>query len=206
MDKSTAKDDWNERYATSDYVWEVTPNQFVEAHLSGLTPGRAIDLGAGEGRNAVWLATRGWDVTAVDISPVGLAKAERLAADHGVSITAVEADATTYRPPAPVDLVLVSYLQLDPDGRRQVIEHAKTWVEPGGALFVIAHDRSNVEGGYGGPRSPEVCYTVEETVDALEGLEVSIARVVDRHVSTESGDRIALDTLVMATQPVDRPD
>ena len=121
---------WDERYSTSESIWTGRANQFVEAHLGDLTPGTAIDLGAGEGRNAVWLAGRGWSVTAVDFSQVGLDKALRLADEHGVTIAVERADATTWTPPAPVDLVVLSYLQLSADERRTVLEHAATWLTP----------------------------------------------------------------------------
>jgi SAM-dependent methyltransferase len=193
---------WDERYSTSELIWTGRANQFVEAHLADLDPGTAIDLGAGEGRNAVWLASRGWTVTAVDFSQVGLDKADRLAAEHGVEITTVCADATTWAPPAPVDLVVLSYLQLPSDLQRTVLEHAATWLAPGGTLFVIAHDRSNVEHGYGGPPSAEVCYTVDDTVAALAGLDVTTAEVAERRVDTADGTRVALDTLVIARRPL----
>ena len=200
MNETAALQAWDERYAASDYVWTVKVNQFVEAHLANLAPGDAIDLGAGEGRNAVWLAERGWNVTAVDFSRVGLDKGARLAADHDVSVEFVEADATTFRPGRLVDLVVVSYLQLPPDHRRTVLEQAKTWLRPEGTVFVIAHDRTNIDGGYGGPSSPDVCYTVEETVDALEGLDIATAMVAERVVTTDSGEETALDTLVIANR------
>ena len=73
---------------------------------------------------------------------------------------------------------------------------------PGGTLFVIAHDRSNVTDGYGGPPSPDVCYTVDETVDVLAGLDVVTAEVAQRHVDTPDGTKIALDTLVIARRPI----
>jgi SAM-dependent methyltransferase len=192
---------WDERYSTSELIWTGRANQFVEAHLGDLPPGTAVDLGAGEGRNAVWLARRGWTVTAVDFSQVGLDKALRLADEHEVTIAVERADATTWAPAAPVDLVVLSYLQLPADERRMVLEHAATWLTPGGTLFVIAHDRSNVTDGYGGPPSPDVCYTVDETVDALAGLEVVTAEVAQRHVDTPDGTKIALDTLVIARRP-----
>ncbi len=198
MDSAT----WDERYSTSELVWTGRANQFVEAHLADLDPATAIDLGAGEGRNAVWLASRGWDATAVDFSQVGLDKAQQLAAEHGVEVTTVCADATTWAPDAPVDLVVVSYLQLPSPQQRVVLEHAATWLRPGGTLFVIAHDRSNVDHGYGGPPSADVCYTVDETVAALGGLNVTTAEVAERRVETPDGTKVALDTLVIAQQPL----
>jgi len=193
---------WDERYSTSELIWTGRANQFVEANLADLEPGTAIDLGAGEGRNAVWLASRGWTVTAVDFSQVGLDKAQQLAAEHGATITTVQADATTWEPDAPVDLVVLSYLQLPSDQQRIVLEHAATWLAPGGTLLVIAHDRSNVEYGHGGPPSADVCYTVDDTVAALDGLDISTAEVAERRVDTADGTKTALDTLVIARQPL----
>ena len=193
---------WDDRYSTSELIWTGRANQFVEAHLADLEPGTAIDLGAGEGRNAVWLAARGWTVTAVDFSQVGLDKAQRLAEDHGVTIATACADATTWQPDGSVDLVVLSYLQLPSAQQRVVMEHAATWLAPGGTLFVIAHDRSNVEQGHGGPPSPDVCYTVEESVAALDTLDITTAEVIERHVDTPDGMKTALDTLVIARRPL----
>jgi 2-polyprenyl-3-methyl-5-hydroxy-6-metoxy-1,4-benzoquinol methylase len=193
---------WDDRYSTSELIWTGRANQFVEANLGELEPGTAIDLGAGEGRNAVWLAGRGWTVTAVDFSQVGLDKATRLAEEQGVAVTTVRADATSWQPDGPVDLVVLSYLQLPSAQQRTVLQHAATWLNPGGTLFVIAHDRSNVEHGYGGPPSPEVCYTIADSIAALDALEVTTAEVVERHVETPEGTKTALDTLVIARRPL----
>jgi len=194
---------WDERYAGREYLWDVGPNQFVEQHLAGLALGTAIDLAAGEGRNAVWLARQGWRVAAVDFSQVGLDKARRLAADHGVadSVEIVEADALTYQPPEPVDLVIIAYLQLPSGQQRVALEHAATWLRPGGSLLVVAHDLTNVEGGYGGPSDPDHCYELDATVAALAGLEIATAEIAERHVDTDEGPCTALDTLVIATAP-----
>lgn len=193
---------WDERYAEREYVWSAEPNRSVERHLAGVAPGRAVDLGAGEGRNAVWLARQGWEVTAVDFSPVGIEKGRRLATHHGVAsrVAFVVADALTYEPPERVDLVLLSYLQLLLDERRNVVTRAAGWLAEGGILFVVAHDRTNPSAGYGGPPA-DVCYDVAETVEWLGGLVVDRAEVVRRTVETPAGERIALDTLVIARRP-----
>jgi SAM-dependent methyltransferase len=194
---------WDERYAARECVWDVTPNQFVERYLTGLTPGRAIDLAAGEGRNAIWLARQGWQVTAVDFSRVGLDKARRLAIDHGVeaAVELVEADALVYEPPARVDLVVIAYLQIPSAQQRVVLEHAAAWLRPGGTLFIVAHDRTNVQSGHGGPADPDVCYDVATTAESLPRLDIVSAEVVRREVETDDGPRSALDTLVMARRP-----
>jgi len=193
---------WDERYSTKEYVWAIEPNQFVKQHLADLAPGVAIDLGAGEGRNAVWLGSLGWQVTAVDFSQVALEKGRKLAADHNVSVEFVCADATIYHAPDPVDLVLISYLQLPTSDQRIFLENAKRWLRPGGMVFVIAHDQSNIADGYGGPPSAEVCFSVDNTVEALSGLDITTAEVAKRVVDTSSGPKTALDTLVVAICPV----
>jgi len=194
---------WDERYSERDYLWDVGPNQFVERLLADATPGTAIDLAAGEGRNAAWLAGQGWSVTAVDFSQVGLDKAARLAADHDVvdRIDLVKADALRWEPSEPVDLVVIAYLQLPSEQVRIALEHAASWLRPGGRLLVVAHDRTNVDHGHGGPSDTDHCYDLDETVVTLADLEVETAEVAERHVETEEGSRTALDTLVVARRP-----
>lgn len=194
---------WDERYADTDYLWDVRPNQFVERHAIDLEPGSAIDLAAGEGRNAVWLAGRGWQVTAVDFSQAGLDKAVRLAADRDVAerVELVRADALLWEPREPVDLVVIAYLQIPSPQQRVVLEHASSWLRPGGRLIVVAHDRSNIDAGHGGPQESDVCYDLAEVRAALTTLDIETAEVARREVDTEDGPRVALDTLVVASRP-----
>ena len=82
-----------------------------------------------------------------------------------------------------------------------MLEHAAAWLRPGGRVFVVAHDRSNIEHGYGGPPIPDRCYDLDETVAALAPLEIERAEVAERHVETDDGTKTALDTLVIARRP-----
>lgn len=192
-------DGWNRRYATSELVWTAEPNRFLVQEIDGLAPGRALDLGAGEGRNAVWLARNGWQVTAVDYSDVGLDKARRLAESAGVSIELVCADAT--KPIEGVfDLVVVLYLHLPADDRRRAYRNAAGAVAPGGTLLIVGHDTANLLDGVGGPQDPSVLFTAADIVADLAGtgLRVGRAEAVHRSVTTDDGDRIAIDALVRA--------
>ncbi len=193
---------WDERYSAGEYLWSDVANEFVESQLGDESPGRALDLGAGEGRNAVWLARRGWAVTAVDFSAVGIEKGRRLAADFGVSVDFEVADVLGWELGSRqgFDLVVLSYLQLPREQRLMALELAAASTVGGGVVFVIAHDRCNVANGYGGPPSAEVCYSPGETASVLReaGLDIERSEVVDRVVSTPDGDRTALDTLVVA--------
>ena len=172
---------WDERYAASELVWSATPNQFVAAELAGLTPGRALDLAAGEGRNALWLADHGWHVTAVDFSRValekGLALQERHERGRDLDIDWVRADALTFEPgPPPFDLALLAYLQLSADERREAVRRAFLTLRPGGTLFLVAHDSSNLEEGTGGPQDPTVLFTSEEVLADLDGERFEVVR------------------------------
>jgi SAM-dependent methyltransferase len=165
---------WDQRYAASELVWSREPNQFVAAELADLPPGTAVDLAAGEGRNAIWLASRGWSATAVDFSQVALDKGARLA--EGLDVTWVRADATTWQPDEPVDLVVVAYLQVPAEDRRRAVRGAVTMLRPGGTMLLVAHDSTNIAEGTGGPQDPAVLMTAEAVVADLAGLDVEVVR------------------------------
>lgn len=193
---------WDERYSGPDLVWGTGPNRFVAGEVSPLPPGRAIDLGTGEGRNAIWLAERGWQVTAVDFSAVGLARAGRLAAERGAKVDWVHADLVRYQPaPGGYDLVLVAYIHLPSASLARLFRTATAAVAPGGTLLVIGHDRDNITRGYGGPQDPDRLYTPAMVTAELDGLTVRRAEQVPRHVTTPGGERTAVDTLVRAERP-----
>lgn len=197
---------WDARYEGSDLVWSAEPNQFVEAEVAGLAPGRALDLATGEGRNAIWLAENGWTVTAVDFSRAGLAKAAHLATARGVTLDVVEADVTEYSPePGAYDLVLVVYLQTPEADRRAWLTHAVDALAPGATLLIVCHDRSNLDGGHGGPQDPNVLTTPEEVAALLSAdgrVEIERAELVHRTVTlppdSATPTATAVDHLVRA--------
>ncbi|MGH3519165.1 MAG: class I SAM-dependent methyltransferase [Haloechinothrix sp.] len=195
-------EDWDAKFAASDFLFTDRPNQTLVAEVAGLETGHALDLGAGQGRNAVWLAAQGWQVTAVDFSQVGLAQAADLADAKGVELSFVLADAVDWTPPVNAfDLVLVCYLQLPAAELRGVLTGAAAAVASGGTMLVIGHDRDNLTRGTGGPQDPDVLYTVDEVSQALPGLRIERAERFDRLVDTELGPTHAIDTVVRATRP-----
>ena len=196
------REHWDERYGTEELIWKAEPNRFLVEELDALAPGRALDVACGEGRNAVWLASKGWRVTGVDFSRAGLAKAQRLATDRGVEVTWVEADVVEWRPPtASFDLVVVMYLHLPAEQRRRALAHAAAALAPGGVLLVVGHDTSNLLKGTGGPQDPAVLFTPEEIVEDLTGLRIERAEQVKRTVVTDAGEATAIDALVRAVRP-----
>lgn len=204
--------DWDARYADTELVWSRGPNQLVEAECTDLPPGRAVDLACGEGRNAIWLATRGWQVTAVDFSSVALDKGRRLAdalrSDPDAEMTdplAVDwvcADATQWQGEG-YDLAVVAYLQVPAPDRRAAVRNVVGSLHPGGTLLWVGHDSTNLAEGTGGPQDPEVLMTAEDLLADLEGVPVDVERAgrVARVVTVADGhgaeaERTAWDCLL----------
>jgi ubiquinone/menaquinone biosynthesis C-methylase UbiE len=188
-------DEWDQRYAERQQ-WSVEPNALVAELLDGLPPGNALDLAAGEGRHALWLAGRGWRVTAVDFSDVGLDRGRgQPGADR---VTWVTADVLAWTAPdASLDLVLVAYLHLPESDLLGVLERAVGWLRPGGRLLVLGHDVENLEHGVGGPQEPAILHSVERLAPVAELLAVDRLEQVRRE--TPAGT--ALDTLLWGRRP-----
>ena len=194
------RESWNRRYAAADRIHSTAvPNRFLVDEVAALTPGTALDVACGAGRNAVWLAERGWRVTAVDFSDVALGMARDLASTRRASIDWIEADVVAWKPPIHAyDLVCVLYLQLPAPERQAVLRHAAEAVRPGGTLLVVGHDLLNLTEGWGGPSQPEVLFTPDDIVTEITGLEVQKAERVRRPVEEDGANHDAIDALVRA--------
>lgn len=173
--------EWDRRYAESELIWSAAPNRFVASELADLPPGRALDVAAGEGRNSIWLAERGWRVTAVDFSRAGLEKGQALQARHergpDLRIDWVCADALTYEPgPEPFDLVVLAYLQLPAEQRQVAVRRSFDALADSGTFFLVAHDSTNLTEGTGGPPDPAVLYTAEDVLGDLDGERFAVVR------------------------------
>lgn len=194
---------WDRRYSAPDLVWGSEPNRRLVAEVEALPPGRALDLGGGEGRNAVWLASRGWDVTIVDFSRAGLDRAGEMARQQGVALTAVQADIGDYQPLAgEFDLVLVLYLQVPDPVLGAAVSGASRALAPGGTFLLIGHDVDNLDRGHGGPPDPAILQSPDQVTGFLgDDLQVVAAQRIDRVVDTPDGPRTAIDTLVRAVRP-----
>ncbi len=192
--------EWDARYAAATSVWGGAPNRWVEQETSDLPPGRAADLACGEGRNAIWLAQRGWQVLAVDFSAVALDKG-RAAAPPDAAVEWVLADATTFEPDDPVDLAVLCYLHLPAPERTAAVRRAAAALRPGGLLLVVAHDSRNRIDGVGGPQDPAVLYTAGDVVADLLGTGLLIERAGELLRPVDNAERPAIDTLLRARRP-----
>lgn len=188
--------DWDERYATKELIWSAEPNRFLPPAIDGMTPGRALDLACGEGRNAIWLARNGWEVTGVDFSSAGIEKAKKLAGD--TEVTWEVADVTTYEPKGEFDLVIVFYVHFLAAEMDQLLEVATKALAPGGRLFGVGHAVRNASEGHGGPPYPQVLWDAEEMAPRLEGLDV--AENGERLRDVDGADRPAIDLVIDATR------
>jgi SAM-dependent methyltransferase len=196
---------WDQKYAGEDYVYTTEVNRFVEEHLADLTPGKMIDLAGGEGRNTVFFAERGWQAENVDISSVGLAKCEKLAAERTVSdlVFTTQASALDFESKlAPVDLGLVGYLHLNHQDLKTAVALMLSYVKPGGVFFGVWHALENLKDGFGGPQDPRVLPSVESMTQILNELHVNVEFVTNRdgQVQTLQGLKPSITLTALATK------
>ncbi len=192
---------WDIRHQAGDFEG-TGPNPTLVLGTSDLARGTALELAAGSGTNAVWLAGQGWRTTAVDWSPVGLANGRAKADAAGVSVEWLERSLFDWTPPArSFDLVVIVYLHVPPDERRPIYAGAAAAVAPGGRLLVVGHDRLNATEGEGGP-DPDRLFTADEIAADLlaadQSLEVERAEVVRR---VPPPGRAPIDSLLIVRRP-----
>jgi len=174
---------WDERYASPEYVYGTEPNDFLVAMAAEIPRGRVLSIADGEGRNGVFLATLGHDVTSVDASAVGLAKAEQLAATRGVHLTTQVVDLADYEiaPGAWAGIVSI-FVHLPPPLRRRVHAQVVRGLAPGGVFILEAYSPDQVRHGTGGPSNPELLPTLDALRAELAGLEFAHAVALERDV------------------------
>ena len=191
---------FDQRYATEEYWYGTLPNDFLEEHVGALPPGgRVLCLGEGEGRNAVFLATHGFDVVAVDASAVGLAKAERLARERQVHVTTVHADLAHYTLGQDAwDGIVSIWCHLPRELRARVHHDVGPALRTGGAFLLEAYTPAQLEFKTGGPQSVELLPTLAALREELTGLdfEFAIEREREVHEGRGHGGRSAVVQIV----------
>jgi thioredoxin reductase/SAM-dependent methyltransferase len=195
---------WESWYAERDQVWTGKPNPALVAEVEALAPGRALDIGAGEGGDVIWLAERGWTVTAVDIAETACERGRRAAeargADVAERITWQAADIVTWAPPARAfDLVAVHYVHLTPDERPAAYAACADAVAPGGTLLIVGHhpgDMEDAASSWGGDRF----FTAEQVAAELDdGWDDVRAEARPRpHRGPDGVERTIRDTVLVA--------
>lgn len=196
---------WDERYGNGDYLFGTEPARFLTEHTNLLTAGQtALAVADGEGRNSVFLAEQGLAVTAMDASPVGLAKAERLAEQRGVSVEYQLADITAWPwDRQSYDVVAAIFIQfLSPADRALVFDGMITALRPGGLLLLHGYRPKQLEYGTGGPPIEENLYTEALLADAFSGLEIQRLVSYDTAIAEGTG-HVGMSALIdlIATKP-----
>jgi SAM-dependent methyltransferase len=164
---------WDERYRSHSSLWSGNPNSHLIGEASQLSPGTALDVGCGEGADAIWLAQRGWKVTAVDLSTVALQRAAAHAAQAGAAIAEHidwrHADLATWDPgTARYDLVSAQYMHLLPGPRETLFRRLAASVTPGGSLLAVGHHPSDQQTTMPRPHIPELYFTGDDIIAYLD--------------------------------------
>ena len=198
---------WDERYRSAQRVWSGQPNPQLVAEVAGVKPGRALDVGCGEGADAIWLATNGWDVVAADISGVAIARGEEHARDTAPAaaerIEWRRADLISQPPESDTyDLVTAQFMQLPAQPRARLFTSLAAAVRAGGTLLVVGHHPSDLGSGVPRPPMPEVFYTADDIAQLLDkhwNIEAQQAR--PRPATTPDGAEVTIhDAVLVATR------
>jgi 2-polyprenyl-3-methyl-5-hydroxy-6-metoxy-1,4-benzoquinol methylase len=193
---------WDERYRSADAIWSGSPNPVLVTEGAGLPVGHALDVGAGEGADAIWLAARGWRVDALDISSVALerAAAHAAAAGDGVAerITWLHADLTAWTPPRAYDLVSAHYLHLHQPVQDAVHRALAAAVAPGGTLLVVGHAIGDLDDPADAARRPRM-FTAADVAAVLEpgAWDVHVDEQRPRPRTVQPGTTITINDAVL---------
>ena len=202
---------WDERYGGSERVWSGKPNQRLVEQTADLTPGRAADIGCGEGADAIWLAEQGWDVTALDVSRVALDRTAQHAIERGVDrrVKVGEYDVLGDHPPrhprrtSGFDLVSAHFMHVPREDFDGVYRRLAAAVAPGGRLLVVAHHPDDVDSGARRPHGPGLLFPPEQLLTTLgveggssDDWEVEVVDSPVREQQMPDGPMRVRDTIV----------
>jgi SAM-dependent methyltransferase len=200
---------WDERYQSSDALWSGHPNPQLVTEATGLVPGAALDVGCGEGADAIWLAEHGWQVTAVDISPVALDRGAAHACDAGNDvaqrITWLHADLTTWVPAdTTYELVSAQFMQLPANLRPALHCRLAASVSPGGSLLVVGHHPSDLQTTVPRPPVRELFFTAGDVAASLDPhrWDVVVSESRARHVLDPEGRTTTIHDAVLRARRI----
>ena len=183
---------WEERFQTAEYVFGTEPAAFLADHVGYLAPkgATALSVADGEGRNSVFMAEQGLEVTALEYAPSAIAKAEKLAKARGVTVTFREADVLAHDWAETYDIVAGIFIQfVGPEARPALFEGMKQSVKPGGVILLHGYTPKQVDYGTGGPPNPENMYTEDMLREAFAGWDILECRAYERHIEEGTGHK-----------------
>jgi SAM-dependent methyltransferase len=198
---------WEDRYtAVEGQLWSGNPNPALVAEASDLAPGAALDVGCGEGADALWLASRGWRVTGTDISTVALKRAAAQGESQKRDVEWRHVDLLTDPPkPASYDLVSAHFMQLPPDKRRRLYGHLADAVVPGGTLLLVGHHPADMLSMMGRPNLFQMLFTAEELAADLDPKvwKVLVVDARPRRAKNPEGQEVTIRDTVLVARKAD---
>jgi SAM-dependent methyltransferase len=198
--------DWEQHYRSHPTLWSGRPNAQLVAGAADLEAGSALDVGCGEGADAIWLAERGWEVVAVDLAPTALERAAAHADAGGPDVAGrirwLEADVTRWIPDGEFDLVSTHFLHLTGEPRRALFARLAAAVAPGGTLLVVGHHPKDLETGASRPHEPDMFFTAEEVAASLDPArwDVVVAEARPRPALAHEGDVTTVHDAVLVAR------
>jgi len=202
-----SQETWDARYAGATRLWSGNPNPQLVAQVCDLEPGTALDVGAGEGADAVWLASRGWQVTALDVSGVALGRVAEHAREAGVGdrVTTLHHDLMSgVALPGTYDLVSAQFWHPPADARAEHVARIGAAVRPGGVLLIVGHHPVDVTAEMVASGHPHVgrVFTPEQIAEILSGpdWDVRVVASPTREVAGADGPRTLTDSVVLAVR------
>ncbi len=201
---------WDQRYRSTQYIYGKTANDFLTAHHCRIPMGRVLSLAEGEGRNAVFLAEKGYEVTAVDSSTVGLDKAEQLAADRCVSVEWIHGDLAHFDlGEGRWDGIISIFCHLDPDIRTQLHPRVVHALKPGGILILEAYTPAQLERDTGGPPTVDLMMDKNLLTTEFKGLDFLHLKEVERNIvegSYHTGPGMVVQVVAMKPKALSTDD
>lgn len=183
---------WEERFQTPDYVFGVEPAVFLKdhAHLLASKGATALSVADGEGRNSVFMAEQGLNVSALEYAPSAIAKARKLAQDRGVTVDFREVDVLAHDWPETYDIVAGIFIQfVGPDARPALFAGMKQSVKPGGLILLHGYTPKQLDYGTGGPPCAENMYTEKMLRTEFAGWDILECRAYERHIEEGKGHK-----------------
>lgn len=173
------KEAWDKRYSSSEYIYGITPNNFLCEQLKSIKPGKILFPGDGEGRNSVFAARLGWEVHAFDYSESGKTKSIQLANKNNVSINYQINSAEKFKTNIKFDIVSIIYLHLPSEERKQFHKRIKTFLSPTGKIILECFSKSQINNNSGGPKNLDLLYSLEDIKNDFSGYNIELLDEVD---------------------------
>lgn len=187
-ENASPQDQWNQRYQSDEYFYGTTPNDFLKSNFGSIPRGKVLCIADGEGRNSVFLAQMGYDVSSVDISTVGVEKTKKLAAERGVDVNAMVGDLADFDLGTNQWSGIVSIFSHLPSAlRRNLHQRVVSALAPNGVMLLEAYTVQQIGRGTGGPQVPDLLMSETALRDELRGLQVIYSGELIRSVVEGSG-------------------